>query len=72
VVHPVKHKIQIPMINKAAAQVVSIQGEEVQLMDLSTYDMFTVPIPDEFRDDIEPGKDVQYLEALGKRKITRV
>ena len=71
VVHPVKHKIHIPMINKGTAQVVSIQGEEVQLMDLSTYEMFTVPIPDEFRDELEPGKDIQYLEALGKRKITR-
>ncbi len=71
VVHPVKHKIHIPMINKGTAQVVSIQGEEVQLMDLSTYEMFTVPMPEEFRDEMEPGKEIQYLEALGKRKITR-
>ena len=71
VVHPVKHKVQVPMINKGTAQVVSIMGDEVQLMDMSTYEMFTVPIPDEFRDALEPGKEIQYLEALGRRKITR-
>lgn len=72
VVHPVKHKVHVPMINKGTAQVVSIMGDEVQLMDMSTYEMFTVAIPDEFRDSLEPGKEIQYLEALGRRKITRV
>ena len=72
VVHPVKHKVQIPMINKGTAQVVSIMGDEVQLMDLSSYEMFNVPIPEEFKGQIEAGKEIQYLEALGKRKITRV
>ncbi len=72
VVHPVKHKVQIPMINKGTAQVVSIMGDEVQLMDLSSYEMFNVAMPEEFKGQIEAGKEIQYLEALGKRKITRV
>jgi len=72
VVYPVKHKVQVPMIDKRTAQVLAVMGDEVQLMDLETYETFNVPIPDEFRDALEPGKEVQYLEALGRKKIMRV
>ena len=72
VVHPVKHKVQVPMIDKRTAQVLSITGSEVQLMDLDTYETFNLPIPDDLEGKFEPGNEIQYLEALGRRKITRV
>jgi translation initiation factor 5A len=72
VVHPVKHKVQVPMIDKRSAQVIAIMGSEVQLMDMDTYETFNLPIPEEFEGEFEPGKEIQYLEALGRRKITRV
>ncbi|HDN81851.1 MAG TPA: translation initiation factor IF-5A, partial [Methanomicrobia archaeon] len=72
VVHPVKHKVQVPIIDKRTAQVISVMGDTAQLMDLETYDTFEMPIPDEFKGKIEAGKEVQYIQALGKRKIIRV
>lgn len=71
VVHPVKHKIQVPLIDKRSAQIVAIMGENVQLMDLETYETFEMKIPDEFKDQLQPGSEVLYLEALGRKKITR-
>lgn len=71
IVHPVKHKVQVPMIDKRSAQVLALMGNEVQLMDMETYETFNVPIPDEFRENLEPGKEIYYLEALGRKKITR-
>lgn len=71
VVHPVKHKIHVPIIDKRNAQVVAIMGENVQLMDLETYETFEMPIPEEYKDKLEPGKEISYLEALGRKKITR-
>jgi translation initiation factor 5A len=71
VVHPVKHKIQVPVIDKRSAQIVAIMGENVQLMDLETYETFEMKIPDEFKDELQPGSEVLYLEALGRKKITR-
>lgn len=71
-VHPVSHKIKVPMIDKRAAQVLAIMGDEVQLMDMVTYETFNVPIPDEYRDDLESGKEIQYLIAMDRKKITRV
>jgi translation initiation factor 5A len=71
VVHPVKHKIQVPIIDKRSAQIVAIMGENVQLMDLETYETFEMKIPDEFKGELQPGSEILYLEALGRKKITR-
>ena len=71
-VHPVKHKVQVPMIDKRQAQVLSLMGSEVQLMDMETYETFNLPVPDEFKEGLEPGAEIKYLEALGRRMITRV
>lgn len=71
VVHPVKHKIQVPIIDKRTAQVVALMGNNVQLMDMETYETFEMPIPDEFKGQLQPGNEISYLEALGRKKITR-
>lgn len=72
IVHPVTHKVKVPMIDKRNAQVLALAGEEVQLMDMETYETFQMPIPEEFKDSIEPGKEIQYWIAMGRKKITRV
>lgn len=72
IVHPVKHKVHVPMIDKRSAQVLAIMGDQVQLMDMETYETFEMPIPDEFKGQLNPGSEIQYLQALGKKKITRV
>ena len=40
VVHPVKHKIHVPMIDKRSAQILALMGDNVQLMDMETYETF--------------------------------
>ena len=72
VVYPVRHRVQVPLIDKRQAQIVAIMGAEVQLMDLETYEMFHLPITDEVRDDLKPGSDILYLVAMDRKKITRV
>jgi translation initiation factor 5A len=67
----VKHKVSVPIIDKRSAQIISIMGENVQLMDLETYETFEMKIPDEFKDQLQPGSEILYLEALGRKKITR-
>ena len=72
IVHPVTHKVKVPMIDKRGAQILAIMGDEVQLMDMETYETFNLPIPDEYKDSVEAGKEIQYLVALGRKMITRV
>ena len=35
----------VPMIEKRSAQIISTAQEQVQLMDLETFDVFYAPIP---------------------------
>jgi translation initiation factor 5A len=69
VVYPVKHKV--PMIGKRSAQVLSLTDQEVQLMDLEGYETFSLPLDAELKGQLTPGSEVQYLDAMGKRRITR-
>ncbi len=71
VVFPVKHKVQIPVIGKKNAQVLSLTEAEVQLMDLETYETFSLPIDAESKGQLAPGGEVQYIDAMGRRRITR-
>ncbi|MCD6275801.1 MAG: translation initiation factor IF-5A [Thermoplasmata archaeon] len=72
VVYPVKHKVKVPIIEKKEAQILAVMGDEVQLMDSETFETFELKIPENLKDQIAPGKTVQYWEALGKRAIMRV
>jgi translation initiation factor 5A len=71
---PVDQKVDVPMIEKRVAQVISITPVSVQLMDLSSYEVFEV-----FKESIEAdllnkmtvGTEVEVWELLGKRKIMR-
>jgi translation initiation factor 5A len=41
-------------------------------MDLSSYESFELPIPLELRGEVKEGVEVEYIQALGRRKIERV
>jgi len=70
IVHPVTHKVRVPMIDKRKAQVLSMHGNVAQLMDLATYETFELPVTEEFQGKIQPGQEVMYMEALGRRKFS--
>ncbi len=71
IVHPVTHKVKVPIIDKRRAQVLTVLGSEVQLMDLETYETFNVAISAELGGKLSPGSEIQYLVAMGRKKITR-
>jgi translation initiation factor 5A len=64
---PVDAKIQVPIINRKQGQVVSVSGDEAQVMDLETYDTFTLALPDDI--DLAPDDQIEYLEMESQRKI---
>lgn len=71
VVHPVKHKIGVPMIDKRQAQVITASGASAQVMDLETYETFDILVDEEFQGKLEAGQEINYMIALGRMKITR-
>ena len=57
------------IVERKGAQVLSVMGSVAQLMDLNDYSTFEIEIPPEHMDKLEAGKDVTYLESMGKRKL---
>ena len=64
--------VEIPMVERKMAQVVSIGGDMAQLMDPTTYEMYELKIPEALKGQIEAGKEVELLEAIGKRLMQKV
>ncbi|MCD6511898.1 MAG: translation initiation factor IF-5A [Thaumarchaeota archaeon] len=72
-VSPVDSHVEVPIIEKRSAQVISMGPNSVQLMDLETFEVFEVEPPEEeLRSRLETGKEVEYWRVMGRSKIMRV
>ena len=69
IVGSVGTKVYVPIVERKAAQVLTISGDVVQLMDMAEFNTFEIPLPEEYKDKIKEGEEVQYLTALGKIKL---
>lgn len=69
VVHPVKHKVQVPIINKRTAQILSMSEGELQLMDMENYETFSLQVKESMRDRLKPGIEVPYISTMGRRQL---
>ncbi len=65
----VTDNIQVPVIEKGSAIITHIQGNEVHAMDNKTYEALILPTDDEL--NLESGGEIQWMEALGRYRITR-
>ena len=64
---PVDAKVWVPIVERKGGQVVSVDGNDAQVMDLDTYETFTMRIPED--EDLSPDDEIEYLEYEGQRKI---
>lgn len=65
----VTDSIHVPVIEKGSAIITHIQGSEVHAMDNKTYESLILPENTEF--NLEPGGEIQWMEAMGRFRITR-
>ncbi len=73
IVKPVDSKCDVPMIDKRLGQVLALIGKsDVQLMDMETYETFEIPVPDELKGKLTEGAEVDYIVALGNKKVMRI
>jgi len=69
VVSPVTAKTYVPTVERRTGQVLSISEKSVQLMDMGTYETLDVPITGEDKPKLEQGKEVPYLNVMGRTKL---
>jgi len=65
----VTDSINVPIIEKGSAIITHMQGSEIHAMDNKTYETLILPQTSEF--NLEPGGEIQWMEAMGRFRITR-
>ncbi len=63
---PASGDAEQPVIEKKKAQVLSLSGDIVQLMDLEDYSTFEVSIPEELKGRLESGIEIGYWKISGR------
>ena len=65
----VTDSIHVPLIEKGTAMVTHIEGAAVHAMNMRDHSMMILPMEDEM--EIDAGKEIMWMEALGLYKIIR-
>jgi translation initiation factor 5A len=67
----VSAKVQVPVIDKRKGQVISIDeaNNEVQIMDLETYETFSMPINADHESVLKDGAEILYIVAMDRMKL---
>jgi translation initiation factor 5A len=71
-VMPGHDSIEVPIIGKKNAQVLSINGNAANVMDMETYETYDLIVPEEMKDQVAPGCVVLYWQILNDKVIKQV
>ncbi len=72
IIKPADETVEVPIIVKKSAQVLAIIGDNAQLMDLTDYSVFELPIPEELKNQIKQGDEVAYYEVMGIKTLKQL
>ena len=71
-VMPGHDNVEVPIVDKRSAQVLSISGDMANVMDSETYETFDLAIPDDLKAEIAEGANVLYWTVLGAKVMKQV
>ncbi|MBS3108679.1 translation initiation factor IF-5A [Candidatus Woesearchaeota archaeon] len=69
---PGSDNLEVPIIEKKSAQVLSVHGDIANIMDTETFETFDIKIPEDLKDNVVEGIQVVYWTILGEKIIKQV
>ncbi len=72
VVMPGHDNVEVPIIEKKTAQVLSITGDMANVMDSESYETFDMKIPDEMKEEVKEGVSILYWTILNDKVMKQV
>lgn len=72
VVMPGHERIDVPLVEKRTAQVLSMSGDNANLMDMETYETFDLKVPQELQGQVKGGVQVLYWVIMGSKMMKQV
>ena len=64
--------VDIPIIDRKSVVILSVSGNNAQVMDQQTNEVYDLEIPEDLVNDAGPGKEAEVLEAMGRKKMERI
>ncbi|HIH32308.1 TPA: translation initiation factor IF-5A [Candidatus Woesearchaeota archaeon] len=71
-VMPGHDNIDVPIIEKRTAQVLSITNDKANVMDSETFETFDLTVPEELKDSCSEGSNVLYWVILNDKVMKQV
>jgi len=71
-VMPGSDKVEVPLIEKKTAQVLSVKENMANAMDLESYETFDIKIIEELKDKVKEGVQVIYWIILGQKVMMQL
>ena len=71
-VMPGHDNVDVPIVEKKSAQVLSIQGDAANVMDSESYETFDLAIPEELKGEVVEGVNVMYWVILDDKVMKQV
>ena len=72
IVGPASESVDVPVVEKKTAQVLTIIGNKANVMDSTTFETYDLEIPEELKDECKEGVEVLYWEILNVRVMKQV
>jgi len=72
VVMPGHDNVDVPIVEKKSAQVLSIQDDTANVMDAENYETFDLKIPEELKGQVAEGANVLYWIILNDKVMKQV
>lgn len=69
IIKPADDVVDVPIVEKKKAQVLSITGNKAQIMDLADYSVFELDIPEERKDQVKQGEEIDYFEVMDVKTL---
>ena len=72
ILKPGHERFEVPEIDKRKGQIISVVGNDANMMDVETFETITLPIPEELKEEIKEGIQVEYWGVEGFKIIKRI
>jgi len=69
---PSQDNVEVPIIEKKSAQVLSVVGDMANLMDMETYETFDLKIPEDLKDQVQANVQIIYWIVLDEKVIKQI
>lgn len=69
---PGHDKVDVPIIEKKTAQVLSVSEDKASVMDVESYETFELEIPDDLKGQLKEGGEVLYWIILDDKVMKQV